>query len=247
MIGKIKLSIATTGGALLALGTVGTISATAGTITFDYQAQVSGNATVNPVAALYAEIYLGLDSGSIPTSLDFSKVFTGSFTTLDDPAQFTDGDITLDASNLSNLLGIQIPDVSGSALDNILSIDFGGSGTLTSGVGSTNFNFNYVSPLKAIVINDFNPNVVGGCLVGLCTATGTGSLNISAFNFLEVASGEGQFTVKTNPVSQSAPLAPALLAAQVAESKAVPEPSVLLGLFGVGTLFAAHRKLQKTA
>ncbi|NES00239.1 MAG: hypothetical protein F6J86_41675 [Symploca sp. SIO1B1] len=102
------LSMVTATTAFLAVGAIGISPATAAdTINFDYSGNVSGNVTASPVAELLIipeiEALLGLDPGNIPTEYNFSESLSGSFTVLDDPAQFEDGDITIDASLFGGL------------------------------------------------------------------------------------------------------------------------------------------------
>ncbi|NER97241.1 MAG: hypothetical protein F6J86_25920, partial [Symploca sp. SIO1B1] len=102
------LSMVTATTAFLAVGAIGISPVTAAdTINFDYSGNVSGNVTASPVAELLIipeiKALLGLAPGSIPTEYNFSESLSGSFTVLDDPAQFEDGDITIDASLFGGL------------------------------------------------------------------------------------------------------------------------------------------------
>jgi|GEM_PF-4678428 len=201
-----KISIATASAAFLAIGAVGTSPATATTTTFDYSANVSGNVTANSVAQTFIiaeiETLLGLAPGTIPTEYDFSESFSGSFTLLDDPAQFEDGDITLDASLFGSIFepipsqyfDLLPPELSGLSdlvttpsdgidlLDTLFNANFTGTGNLVVDGTSqtTNFAVNYLNDSNAIVIDGYDPNIVSGCLTEACTITADGTFGMSA-------------------------------------------------------------------
>lgn len=257
-----NLSMATIGAALFALGTVGAVPASAGNLIFDYEAQVSGSAALNSLLIPIAEQYLGLPTGTISPFIDFpAYTFTGQFTVLDDPAQYTDGDITLDSTFFSSLYSFPFPPSVVDTLDSVFNLDFFGTGSVTSNSGTTSFVFEYINQDNSILINQFTDvSVLNGCLVGECVTTVGGSFNLdlvlSEFlaeidedgvdlppeitqalifyqefigNELNVVAGNVDLEVTTVPV------------------ESVPEPSTLLGLFGLGSFFAAKRKLQKAA
>lgn len=267
-----KLSIATAGAALLALGTVSAVPAEAGTLTFDYEAEVSGSVTFNPFLVPFlptVEQYLGLPSGFIPPSVTFPPYsFTGQFTVLDDPAQYTAGDISLDSTLFSSLYGFSYPASLADTLDSVFNLNFSGIGSVTSNLGTTDFVFDYVSADNSILINQFTDvSVLDGCLVEECvtTAEGNFSLDLVLSGFLaeteeyeidlppEVVGLIGfyqqfvgdELNLVTGNVAFEATTIPVGVTTPPVES--VPEPSTLLGLFGLGSLFAAKRKLQKSA
>ncbi|NEP62419.1 MAG: hypothetical protein F6K31_36725 [Symploca sp. SIO2G7] len=199
------LSVATVTIAFLAAGAVGISPATAGTITFDYSGNISGNVTASPVVEILIipelENFLELAPGTIPTEYNFSESFSSSFTVLDDPAQFEDGDITLDASLFGGLFepipseyfDLLPPELSGLSdlittpndgielLDSLFNANFTGTGNLVvdSTSQTTNFAINYFNDSNAIVINGYDPNIVSGCLTGACTITTDATFGVS--------------------------------------------------------------------
>jgi hypothetical protein len=97
---------------LLNLGTFSLAPATVDTTTFDIQGNISGAVAFLPgnipllgSARSVVESYLGLAPGTIPAALDFDKDFAYSLSLPSDPAQFEDGDITLDLPLVSSLYG----------------------------------------------------------------------------------------------------------------------------------------------
>jgi len=200
------LSMVTATTALLAVGAVAISPATANTITFDYSGNVSGNVTASSIAETLIipqiESLLELAPGSIPTEYDFSESLSSSFTVLDDPAQFEDGDITLDASLFggffepipSEYFDLLPPELSGLSalittpndgidlLDSLFNANLTGTGNLVVDGTSqtTNFAINYLNDSNAIVIDGYNPNIVSECLTGACTITADGTFGMSA-------------------------------------------------------------------
>ena len=81
------------------------------TITFNIlEGNISGTVNVDPLAGMFIipelEEVLDLEPGTIPSTQTFSQDFQGgSFTVPNDPAQYEDGDITLDFPLVSNYLG----------------------------------------------------------------------------------------------------------------------------------------------
>jgi hypothetical protein len=101
-------SFATAGAAFVALGVVGAAPATAATITFDYEAGVTGTARLEPDAVPLipmVEMMFDLEPGTIPAEAEFAESFSGSFSVPDDPEQITDSDITVDLPLLAGIFG----------------------------------------------------------------------------------------------------------------------------------------------
>jgi hypothetical protein len=228
-----SLAIALTSATCLTVGAtvVPATPATAGTLSFDYEASFSGDIQLNPIVSGLLDFP--------EDSFDFSETLSGSFTTLDDPNQFLDGDITLDSSFFSSLLGVDVnsdPDLA--FLNELLSMDFAGTGTLNSDTGTTGFEFNYLNDLDAIVIDNFDTDVVNDCLTGVCTVddgiwdfglfansqlvNDLLDLDLPPFLLGEeflIAQGGGDFTLATAPQTGST---------------SVPEPATWLGLLAIG-------------
>jgi hypothetical protein len=185
--------------------TSGLTPASASTITLGYAANVSGTVSFNPIVAGLVGNAL---QTQLPTQENFNQSFTGKFTVPSDPAQFTDGDITLDLPLISSTLGlnpndsfvsvlgdfgISVPPSVVGALDSLGITDVNsavgvfdqlfdyhltGTGTLTTGTGTTNFNINYVDNPDSIVITGFDPNVVAGSLVGQSAIAAQGNFTV---------------------------------------------------------------------
>jgi hypothetical protein len=183
-------------------------SAEAGTLTFGYSngsfdATATGNSFIIPVInSLFGQ--------NLPSSIAVNgSNLQGFFTVLDDPAQFQDGDITIDYAFLDTIFGSYIdsfktslPGLAGlsdtqleAALDAIFDYSLTGTGTLsnTNG-GSTNFAVNYINASNSIVINGFDTTIATSCLTLTCTtnASGTFGLTASPTGVITVASQLGQ-------------------------------------------------------
>ncbi len=238
-----SLAIALTSATCLTVGATvfPTTPATAGTLSFDYEASFSGDIQLNPIVSGLLDLP--------EDSFDFSETLSGSFTTLDDPNQFLDGDIILGSSFFSSLLGVDVnsdPDLA--FLNELLSMDFAGTGTLNSDTGTTGFEFNYLRDLDAIAIDNFDTNVVNGCLTGVCTVDDgiwdfglfanselvNDLLDLDLPPFLVdeeflIAQGGGDFTLMTEPQT---------------DSTSVPEPATWLGLLAIGG-WTIKRKVEQ--
>jgi hypothetical protein len=93
------------------------------TTTFNIiEGNISGTVNLSSLAEAFVvpevENSLGLEPGTIPSSQTFSEDLPGSsITFLNDPAQYEDGDITLDSPLLSSLLGFTATDSIEAVLD----------------------------------------------------------------------------------------------------------------------------------
>jgi hypothetical protein len=187
-------------------------AAQAGTLTFGYSdGSFNASATVNPFLGQALNSLLGQ---SLPSSFSVSGAnLGGTFTVLDDPAQFTDGDVTIDYAFLDTIFGSYIDSYKASvltgpllplaglsdaqflaALDSIFDYSLTGSGTLSnSNGGSTPFAVQYVKADKAIVINGFDTTIASSCLTLICTTTASGNfgLSVSAGGLVSVANQFG--------------------------------------------------------
>jgi hypothetical protein len=169
-------------------------SAQAGTLTFGYSngsfdATATGNAfIIQAVNSLFGQ--------NLPNSIAVNgSNLQGVFTVLDDPAQFQDGDITIDYAFLDTIFGSYIdsfktslPGLAGlsdaqqeAALDAIFDYSLTGTGTLsnTNG-GSTNFAVNYINTSNSIVINGFDTTIATSCLTLICTTNASGTFGLTA-------------------------------------------------------------------
>ena len=189
-----KVAATVAGVVSIALGTLETLPAVAGTIAFDYRdGYANGTLEVDSTVSDLANNMFGIDLGierSMNLNLNASDL-TGSFSLFDDPEQFTDGDITLDYDVFSNTIGLSaftddfssmLGDLDAGAAaafaDSFLSLALSGTGTIDAGDTSTNFNLNYVSDTNSIVINGFDADVVSQCLTLTCTTTGQGGFGL---------------------------------------------------------------------
>jgi hypothetical protein len=189
-------------------------AAQAGTLTFGYSnGSFDASATVDPDLGQAINLFLGQ---SLPSSFSVSGAnLGGTFTVLDDPAQFTDGDVTIDYAFLDTILGSYIDSYKASvltgpllplaglsdaqflaALDSIFDYSLTGSGTLSnSNGGSTNFAVNYVKASKSIIIDGFDTTIASSCLnpTLTCTTTASGNfgLSVSAGGLVSVANQLG--------------------------------------------------------
>jgi hypothetical protein len=197
-------SIATAGAAFVALGVAGAAPATAATMTFDYEANAAGKARLEPGAVPLIpmlESMLDLEPGTIPAEQDFSESFSGSFSVPDDPAQITDGNITVDLPIIASIfgytpessvvdiledvgimpsdvflsafdtLGITSVDSAVDILDELFDVSFVGAGTLTTETAVTNFDIEYFSASNSLLVDGFDPDIASSCLTETCTAT----------------------------------------------------------------------------
>jgi hypothetical protein len=127
-------------------------------------------------------------------------------------------------------------DYFGSYLSNYGSINsFSGSGSIFKGLSYSptdllsTFNFSYSKITDILTVKDYEFDKIEVCLSGTCNISGEGSASATVGGFLPV-NASVNFKVS-----------------QTATPLAVPEPSALLGLIGLGGFLAAKRKLQKAA
>lgn len=229
-----RLRLALIATALATLGTqVMSIEPTfAAEITFDTEAEIAGSLSFSSffISAIEDELNVTLPSESIP----FAEEFSDRFTIDDDPNQYLDGDISLGwKSFLSEDLWLDFGGIDFSLLESFLDIDFGGTGLLTNGIEDLAFTLSYDSVNKEFIstFTDFDPdnNFIDSCLIGVCTATADFEFSLF-FNQgfpLEVVSAAGNFAITTTPVGSS---------------QSVPEPTLLLGLLGIGGCVASQRR-----
>ncbi|MBE9068697.1 hypothetical protein IQ260_18790 [Leptolyngbya cf. ectocarpi LEGE 11479] len=171
--------------------------AQAGTLTFGVEANASLDVNLSPSLAGRT-----LGGVTLPNSLDVDATnVTGSFTVLDDPAQFTDGDIELNYSLLNDLLGDSYSTTlqsllgsfgltSGQALqsvDDIFTItQFTGNGVLTSEAPTlagdpdnpSPFNILYKGGSSSLLIEGYDTEVAESCLSATCQITGNVSFGV---------------------------------------------------------------------
>jgi hypothetical protein len=178
-------------------------SAQAGTLTFGYSnGNFNASATANPFILSAVNSFLGQ---SLPSSVSVNgSNLQGIFTVLDDPAQFQDGDITVDYAFLDAVFGSYIDSLGASlpglaslsdaqreaALDTIFDYSLTGTGTLSNANGgSTNFAVNYQNGNNSIVIDGFDTSIATSCLTLTCSTTASGGfgLTASALGVLTVA------------------------------------------------------------
>jgi hypothetical protein len=171
-----------------------TPSAEAGTLTFGYSnggfdATATGNSFLIPVInSLFGQ--------SLPSNVAVNgSNLQGTFTVLDDPAQFQDGDINIDYAFLDTVFGSYIdrfktslPGLAGltdaqqeAALDAIFDYSLTGTGTLSNANGgSSPFAVSYVNASNSIVINGFDTTIATSCLTLICTTNATGTFGLTA-------------------------------------------------------------------
>lgn len=153
---------------------------------------------------LNVELPLGVSvnrdfQGYVPLPSDLSQLPAGDI---------YDGDITIDFPLISNVFGLNpeasVLDVLGNfgitvpnsvlaildalditdansvigVVDNLFDVELAGSGTLTSVTGTTDFNFEYLSEQNTFLIDEFDPTVVAGSLVGSSTITAEGDVSV---------------------------------------------------------------------
>lgn len=191
---------------------VGEVPTVARTLTFDYGYTGTISTTVN-----FNPLVVGIVGSSLnvelPLAVSVNEDFQGSFSVpiglaLSTYADILDGDITLDLSSVSSVLGINpnesIPDIladfgitlpnsvvqildalditdANSAigvLDNLFDLELAGDGTLTSVTGTTDFTFNYAGDTNSLEIDGLAPLVVAGSLIGQSTITAEGDFTV---------------------------------------------------------------------
>jgi hypothetical protein len=211
-----------------------TAPANAAIITFDYDAEVAGDAFIFPLAVAPLEESLGLPEGTLPEGdFNLDETFSGTFTGLFEREQYLDGNIDFNLITLSQLSGLDL-----TVLDSILSrsdVTLSGTGTIVSERGTLPFDigFNAVSQSIQFSFDRDRANILDGCLVGTCTAQATGIdasifLNLSPFSrVLLTSASDLSISVRTTPRIST------------------PEASTWLGLIGVGGLLITNRRFFK--
>jgi hypothetical protein len=191
-----------TGATLLTVGSVAVAPASAGTLTYDVSASALAEITINPFLA-------GKTVGTyaIPGSLSVAaNDLQFMVTVLDDPAQYADGEITLDYALASSLLDDAYKVVVSSYLagfgftpataitevDDIFDLtNWLGGGTLKKGTTETAFTIDYSPSTNALSVKNYDPAVVGSCTMGSCEIDATVSFGVAVIisEFLEFSTG----------------------------------------------------------
>jgi hypothetical protein len=209
---------------------VSTAPANAATITFDYDAEVAGDAFIFPLAVAPLEESLGLPEGTLPEGdFNLDETFSGTFTGLFEREQYLDGNIDFNLITLSQLSGLDL-----TVLDSILSrsdVTLSGTGTIVSERGTLPFDigFNAVSQSIQFSFDRDRANILDGCLVGTCTTQATG---IDASILLELNPFSSVFLTSASDLS---------IAVRTTPRISTPEASTWLGLIGIGGLLIARR------
>ena len=229
------LSIATAGAALLALGTTAASPVVAGTIGFNYYADVEGNYQILPQLSSYLPL---------PNSGSFDEEYDGMFVLDDDPNQWLDGDLSLGpdffSSYLSGLFGVNISEDTINLLDDNFDLSLTGAGTLNSNLGSLDFDLGWDSDENSVklIFDPSKASIIDGCLVGLCQIEHTTDVILTAVtNFLGTDITVGTLTVEKLKLTT--------IPKSITKPKPTPEPVSLLGLIGVGGFLASRRKKVK--
>lgn len=186
------------------------VPAQASTLTFGVDANASLDVNLSPFLAGRT-----LGGMTLPDSIDVDATnVVGSFTVLDDPAQFTDGDIELNYSLLDDLLGDSYstalqsllgsfgltPSQALQSVDDIFTItQFSGNGLLTSEaptlVGDPDnpspFNILYKGGSSSLLLEGYDTEVAESCLSATCQITGNVSFGIGLVlgEFVTLTSG----------------------------------------------------------
>lgn len=193
-----------------AVSLLAAVPAQASTLTFGVKANASLDVTLSPFLA--GGTFGGI---TLPDSLDVAaNNVTGSFTVLDDPAQFTDGDIELNYSLINDLLGTSsstaLQSLFGSvgltpsqvlaSVDDLFTItQFTGNGVLTSEaptlVGDPDnpspFNILYKGGSSSLLLEGYDTGVAESCLSATCQITGNVSFGVGLVlgEFVSLTSG----------------------------------------------------------
>lgn len=189
------------GVAFSAIGLMSVVPVQAGTLTFDFEIDTSSTVTFGPLLGGLSLGSFGLDGVTVPDSLGVTaEGVAGSFTVLDDPAQFTDGSIDLDydglvddvldssygamAQTLLGNYGLTASQVVAS-VDALFNIDqFTGVGVLESKdftlLGNPSpFNIDYDAGTNALAISGYSTEVAESCLSTTCLLDGNVSFGVS--------------------------------------------------------------------
>ena len=183
-----------------AVGLMAVAPAQAGTLTFDFEVDAASTVTFNPLLGGFSLGSFDLYGVTVPDSLGVTADdVAGSFTVLDDPAQFTDGSIDLDYGFVDDVLsssygamaqallgnyGLTASQVVESA-DALFNVDqFMGGGVLESKdftlLGNPSpFNIGYDSGTNSVVIDGYSTEVAESCLSTTCLLDGNVSFGVS--------------------------------------------------------------------
>lgn len=208
-----RSSMVTLGTAAIAFGTfaISAAPAAADPITFDVEASVSREVTVDSTFAAIANSFFPdllpepLTGGTVSVDESFSY----SATLDDDPAQYMDGDISFGVDMLESIFGVSLDASTIALIDGAIDLDFSGSGTLANGSENLDFNLGYDSTNNEIIATflDFDSSIFEACFIGSCTTAGNFAFNINtdptyslaAFLPETLAFGTGTFSILTTP------------------------------------------------
>jgi hypothetical protein len=141
-------------------------------------------------SSLVQSTYEDITDGNL--TIDFPLVSSALGFTGDEPIEdiLANFGITIPNSVVEILDALDITDANSAigVLDNLFDVDLAGSGTLTSGIGSSDFTFNYASDTNSLVIAGLTPSVVAGSLVGESTIAAEGDFTVDLVltEFLEL-------------------------------------------------------------
>ncbi|MEM7062190.1 MAG: hypothetical protein AAF572_03380 [Cyanobacteria bacterium P01_B01_bin.77] len=193
-----------------AVSWLASVPAQASTLTFGLEANASLDVNLSPFLAGRP-----LRGVTLPGGLDVDATnVTGSFTVLDDPTQFTDGDIELNYSLVNDLLGdsysTTLQSLLGSfgftssqalqSVDDIFTItQFTGNGVLTSEAPAlvsnpdnpSPFNILYKGGSSSLLLEGYDTEVAESCLSATCQITGNVSFGVGLVlgEFVSLTSG----------------------------------------------------------
>ncbi|NEQ55262.1 MAG: hypothetical protein F6K11_34935, partial [Leptolyngbya sp. SIO3F4] len=191
-----KKLLISAGAALSAVGLLAVDPAQAGTLTFGFEVDSSLQVTLNPLFAGNT-----ISGVTVPNSLKVTaEDVTGSFTVLDDPAQFNDGSVDLDYDFLDDALlsssyTAMVESLLGNygfttsqvveSVDNLFDISsFQGNGVLTSkdftlpGNPSV-FDISYSNDTNTFTVDGYDTAVAESCLSTTCLLDGSISYGVS--------------------------------------------------------------------
>lgn len=237
------------GAAFSAIGLMTSAPAQAGTLTFGYEVDSRLQITFSPLLA--GNAFSGV---TVPSSLwVMADDVTGSFTVLDDPAQFTDGSVVLDdgllndallgssyGSMLDALLGDSGLTSSGvvASVDNLFTIDnFQGGGELVSKdftLPLSPFTISYDDVTNAVIVDGYNTQVAESCLLTTCLLDGSVSYGVS----LVIS----EFITFTNGLLTNSSIA--LDSETTAAIASLQQTAALASIFGVETLELASVSVE---
>ncbi|MEB3829460.1 hypothetical protein [Phormidium sp. CCY1219] len=220
-----SFSFATASAAVVvAIATVGIAPATASTLSFDYD----GTIDISAELSFFANQLLGENASTVEQALNFSDSFAGTFDVSDDPNQYLDGDINIEYDFFSDLTGFDWSDLGITGIEDMLDLNFSGTGSLWSETAnaSTDFDFAYDSAIESIVITGYDTDIVEYCSTGYCTTEASGEFDLFTTIFeseTALVNGDVNLVLSTEPESMSE-----------TEPTSIPEPTPWLGLVGIG-------------